>query len=104
MILLKKSLPYFRTVHEITFNTWFITSSDCFDQILTDILHYFKPRILVISGFGPSEKEKYKNTKVQFRVPELIIETDEDMLESVLNKVIPTHSLRIIKDCKINVL
>ena len=100
MILLKTSLPYFRTVHEITFDTDLITSGKRFDQMLTDILHYFKPRVLRLRG-GKKE-EIYQNTKVQFRVPELTVNSNDDVLESVLSKVIPTHSLGIIKNSKIN--
>ena len=82
-----------------------ITSGESFDQILTDILHYFKPRVLVLQEiFG--KKIIFKNTKVQFRVPELTVDNcHENMLESILSKVIPTHSLGILqKDCKINLL
>ena len=32
---------------------------------------------------------------MQFRVPRLTIDTNEDMVESILSKVIPTHRLRI---------
>ena len=99
MILLKTSLPYFRTVHEITIDTYYITSGESFDQILTDLLHYFKPRVLRVSG---EKKEIFQNTKVQFRVPELTVYSNGDVLESVLSRVIPTHSLRIFNRRKFN--
>ena len=87
-------------MHEIIVDTYYITSGESFDQILTDILHYFKPRVLAVRG-GLNEKI-YQNTKVQFRVPELTIDDIFFMPESILSKVIPTHSLRIFGYYQIN--
>ena len=41
---------------------------------------------------------------MQLRVPELTIYDDLNIVESVLTKVIPTHSLRIYRSCKIDKL
>ena len=101
MLKLKKSCPYFRRVHEITLKVTYLTER-YFDKILTDIVDHFKPRVLQLSTGNRRELFISKNTKVQWRVPELTIDSRNDMVESILSKVIPTHSLRIDSPCKLD--
>ena len=102
MLKLKQSCRYFKRVHQITLDIDEFTSGDWFDKVIADVLDHFKPR--VIKMLMNMKMQRFLSPKVQFRVPQLTLEGHEDMLEYVLNKVIPTHSLRIIQTCKIETL